>query len=216
MFFNVWIWPLNVFWWKCAPMIWIPQLFTGDGSMNSLWPIRSKIIMSANFHQKPWWWLEQIKIYFYVNSTSKCECWEVRFTFIKNSFWKFHEEGSERLILILVDNDSQGYKLPCCGSFALGFSALIRFPLTMLWVNLLYFASMYFRSGTFKTSYLPKSYFMYLRLKMQVHVRNSSKNYKKSFLLFRHSNEFRLFGWIFWNLLYEKSLIQVSILVTKE
>ena len=106
------------------------------------------------------------------------------------------------------------------------FPVSLVLPLTMLWVNLVYFASMYFRSGTFKTSYLPKGYVMYLRLKMQVHVRNSSKNYKKSFLLFRHSNEFRLFGWIlragaaqngcFWNFLYEKYLIQISILGTKK
>ena len=108
-------------------------------------------------------------------------------TYSKKQFLKISWSVVRGRIWFFVDNDSQGYKLPCCGSFALGFSALIRFPLTMLWVNLLYFASMYFRSGTFKTSYLPKGYVMYLRLKTRMQVRNSSKNYKKSFLLFRHS-----------------------------
>ena len=37
--------------------------------------------------------------------------------FIGISFWKFYEVRSKKGILFFVDNDPQGYKLSCCGSF---------------------------------------------------------------------------------------------------
>ena len=49
--------------------------------------------------------------------------------------------------------------------------------------ELAYFPWMYFRSVAFKTNYLPKGYIMYLRLKMQVEVRNSSKELQKDLVL---------------------------------
>jgi hypothetical protein len=96
-------------------------------------------------------------------------------------------------------------------------SALFWLPFTMLWVNLLYFASMYFRSGTFKTSYLdlPKGYFMYLRQKMWAQVRNSSQKLqkKKNYAVKALCNELRLLGWILRVKLYIPSNQNIDLIL---
>ena len=107
-------------------------------------------------------WALRSKIYFYKKQFLKISMWGP-----KGWFWYF---------LIMIPKAISFHAVVV---LVLVFSVLFRLPLTMLWMNLLYFASMYFRSGTFKTSYLPKGYFMYLRQKMWVQVKIPHNNYKK-------------------------------------